>query len=75
LPPEPRLQGFGFPGQEADPQADLRKKIRHDSEANGKLEWIDRSAGIVQIPVKDAMKIIAEKGLSSVPATPVEKKK
>jgi hypothetical protein len=75
LPPEPRLQGFGFPGQRADPQADLRKKIQDDSEANEKLEWIDRSSGIVQIPVKDAMKIVAEKGLSPAPAVLAEKKK
>lgn len=74
LPPEPRLQGFGFPGQKADPQADLRKKIREDSEANEKLEWIDRSKGIAQIPVKDAMKILAEKGLSAAPAPAGEKK-
>src|SRR5229473_337660 len=74
LPPEPRLQGFGFPGQQADPQADLRKKNREDVEANEKLEWIDRSSGIVQIPVKDAMKIVAERGLSSALATPMEKK-
>jgi hypothetical protein len=74
LPPEPRLQGFGFPGQKADPQADLRKKIRDDSEANEKLEWIDRSTGIAQIPVKDAMKIVAEKGLSAAPAPAAEKK-
>ena len=73
LPPEPRLQGFGFPGQKADPQADLRKKIRDDSEANEKLEWIDRSRGIAQIPVKDAMKILAEKGLSAAPAPAGEK--
>jgi len=75
LPPEPRLQGFGFPGQKADPQADLRKKIQDDTEANEKLEWIDRSSGIVQIPVKDAMKIIAEKGLPAGPAPAMEKKK
>jgi 7-keto-8-aminopelargonate synthetase-like enzyme len=74
LPPEPRLQGFGFPGQKADPQADLRKKIQDDSEANQKLEWIDRSSGIAQIPVKDAMKIVAEKGLSAAPAPAAEKK-
>ena len=61
LPPEPRLQGV--PGHQTDPQADLRKKIQEDSEANEKLEWIDRSSGVAQIPVKDAMKIIAEKGL------------
>jgi len=73
LPPEPRLQGFGFPGQKADPQADLRKKIREDSEANEKLEWIDRSRGIAQIPVKDAMKILAERGLSAAPASAGEK--
>jgi len=75
LPPEPRLQGFGFPGQKADPQADLRKKIEDDSEANEKLEWIDRSRGIVQIPVKEAMRIVAEKGLSPAPAASTEKKK
>ena len=73
MPPEPRLQGV--PGHETDPQADLRKKIQEDGEANEKLEWIDKSAGIAQIPVKDAMKIVAEKGLPAGPASAVEKKK
>jgi hypothetical protein len=73
LPPEPRLQGV--PGHETDPQADMRNKIQEDSEANEKLEWIDKSSGIAQIPVKDAMKIVAEKGLPATPAPAVEKKK
>ncbi len=73
MPPEPRLQGV--PGHQTDPQADLRKKIQEDSEANEKLEWIDKPSGIAQIPVKDAMKIIAERGLSAPPAPVVEKKK
>ena len=73
LPPEPRLQGV--PGHDTDPQADLRKKNRDDSAANEKLKWIDRSSGIAQIPVKDAMKIVAEKGLSPAPVAIVEKKK
>jgi hypothetical protein len=73
LPPEPRLQGV--PGHEADPQADLRKKNQEDGEANEKLEWIDKSGGIAQIPVKDAMKLVAEKGLPAAPAAAVEKKK
>ena len=73
MPPEPRLQGV--PGHQTDPQADLRKKIQEDSDANEKLEWLDRSSGIAQIPVKDAMKIVAEKGLSAAPAPAVEKKK
>ena len=68
MPPEPRLQGV--PGHQTDPQADLRQKVQADSEANEKLEWIDKGSGIAQIPVKDAMKMIAEKGLpaGSVPA-------
>jgi len=73
MPPEPRLQGV--PGHQTDPQADLRKKIQEDSDANEKLEWLDRSSGIAQIPVKDAMKIIAEKGLLAGPAPATEKKK
>jgi hypothetical protein len=73
MPPEPRLQGV--PGHTTDPQLDLRVKIEADSEANEKAGWIDENSGIAQIPVKDAMKIIAEKGLPGASAAPVEKKK
>src|SRR6266852_9957983 len=73
LPPEPRLQGV--PGHQADPQADLRKKNQEDNEANENLEWVDKAGGIAQIPVRDAMKIVAEKGLPTAPAPAVEKKK
>ena len=72
-PPEPRLQGV--PGHPTDPQQDLRNKIKADTEANEQLLWIDRKDGIVQIPVEDAMKIIAQKGLPAVAAPPAEKKK
>jgi len=70
MPPEPRLQGV--PGHGNDPQTDLRQKIESDTEANRKYGWIDQNAGIAQIPVQDAMKIIAEKGLPG--AVPAEKK-
>jgi hypothetical protein len=73
LPPEPRLQGV--PGHQTDPQADLRHKNQEDTEANEKLEWIDKTAGVAQIPVKDAMRILAEKGLPAGPAPAAEKKK
>jgi hypothetical protein len=73
LPPEPRLQGV--PGHERDPQQDLRDKLKADTEANQKFLWIDESSGIAQIPVKDAMKIIAEKGLPGASVPPAEKKK
>lgn len=72
-PPEPRLQGV--PGHEVDPQKDLRNKLKADIDANEKFEWLDKSAGIAQIPVEDAMKIVAEEGLPSFSAPSAEKKK
>lgn len=72
IPPEPRLQGV--PGTN-DPQQDMRNMLKEDVGANEKLGWIDRSAGIAQIPVEEAMKIIATKGLPVVLPAPVEKKK
>ena len=71
LRPEPRMQGV--PGHPSDPQADLRNKIAADNAANDTTGWIDQNAGIAQIPVSEAMKIIAEKGLPGTPAS-AEKK-
>jgi hypothetical protein len=71
LPPEPRLQGV--PGHSTDPQQDLRNKIEADLEANERLGWVDKQTGVAQIPVKDAMKIIAEKGLNAA-SPPAETK-
>ena len=53
----------------------LREKMREDTEANEKAGWIDQTNGIAQIPVQDAMKIIAEKGLPAAATPPAEKKK
>jgi hypothetical protein len=73
LPPEPRLQGV--PGHGTDPQQDLRDKLKADTEANEKFDWIDKNSGIAQIPVKDAMKIIAQKGLPAVSTPLADKRK
>jgi hypothetical protein len=71
LPPEPRMQGM--PGHLTDPQHDMREKVETDTKANEELGWVDKNAGTAQIPVKDAMKLIVEKGLPAVTA-PAEKK-
>ena len=73
MPPEPRLQGV--PGHRTDPQSDLREKVQEDTQANEQAGWIDQTNGIAQIPVEDAMKIIAEKGLPAASTPPAEKKK
>ncbi len=73
MPPEPMLQGI--PGHTTDPQLDMRDKREKDEAANEKLDWINKQAGIAQIPVDEAMKIIVSKGMPSVPAPAAEKKK
>jgi hypothetical protein len=54
-PPEPRLQ--------TNPREDLREL--HDSEDAilGGYGWVDRNAGVVRIPIEEAMKIVVERGL------------
>lgn len=66
LPPEPRLQ--------ADPQGDLRKMQKEARDANESYGWIDKNSGIAQIPVSEAMKIIAQRGTVGGIAAPEEKK-
>src|SRR5260370_4368054 len=73
MPPEPRLQGV--PGHGTDPQYDLREKIQEDSQADEKTGWIDQNSGVAQIPVEDAIKIIAQKRLPAASTPPAEKKK
>ncbi len=72
MPPEPRLQGMS--GHLTDPQQDWRKMVKADNDANNELGWVDQQAGVARIPVRDAMDLIVQKGLPSVPAMPAEKK-
>jgi hypothetical protein len=72
MPPEPRLQGM--PGHMMDPQQDWRDTVKAANAANNELKWIDKKSGITQIPVKDAMELIVQKGLPVLPAMPAEKK-
>jgi len=73
MPPEPRLQGV--PGHISDPQQDMRDKIAADTAENERAGWVDEKAGVAKIPVKDAMKIIAERGLPALPPAAPETKK
>ncbi len=76
-PPEPRLQGIpGDPNYHpSDPQQDLRDKLARDRAALQELRWVDEAAGVAQIPIEDAMKIVAEKGLSAPHARGPEARK
>jgi hypothetical protein len=55
VPPEPRLQSA--------PREDLRVfRAREDAILNG-YSWVNREAGVVRIPIAEAMKLIVERGL------------
>jgi hypothetical protein len=55
LPPEPRLQ--------SSPTLELNElRAREDQEMSG-YRWVDRSAGIIEIPVDRALELVAARGL------------
>lgn len=61
LPPEPRLQ--------TTPPLDLRALRAHEDEVLGHYGWLDRTNGVVRIPIEEAKRTLLERGL---PVRPVE---
>lgn len=55
LPPEPRLQ--------TNPREDLRKLREAEDAVLDSYGWVDRNAGVVRIPIAEAMKLTLERGL------------
>src|SRR3954454_11661804 len=60
LPPEPRLQ--------INPRQDLQDlRAQEDQLLNG-YSWVDRNAGVVRIPIGEAMKLTVQRGLPVRPS-------
>lgn len=55
LPPEPRLQ--------ASPTADLQQLRARENAVLSQYRWIDRSKGVVAIPIDRAIQLIAQRGI------------
>jgi hypothetical protein len=55
LPPEPRLQ--------IHPREDMLDLHAHEEEVLTTYGWVDKNAGIVRIPIEEAMKIVVQRGL------------
>jgi hypothetical protein len=55
LPPEPRLQRF--------PREDIMNFRIGEEAALHQYGWVDRSSGIVRIPIEEAMRLTVERGL------------
>jgi hypothetical protein len=52
------------------PQADLAAIRRVETERLESRGWVDRQAGVVHIPIGDAMDILAQRGLPARPDEP-----
>jgi hypothetical protein len=59
LPPQPRLQ--------ADPVQDLKQLRAKEERVLKSYGWVDRTNGVVRIPVDHAIDLIVEKGLPPKP--------
>lgn len=57
LPPEPRLQ--------TNPREDLRELREAEQDALTTYGWVDRNAGVVRIPIDEAIRLTLQRGLPS----------
>ena len=65
LPPEPRLQ--------TNPRQDM-KDLREEEDARLRsYGWVDRNAGVVRIPLDEAMKLTLQRGLPARQTDPLIK--
>ena len=55
LPPPPRLQTYPF--------TDIKELRRDQDRMLDRYEWLDKTNGVVRIPIERAMGLIAERGL------------
>lgn len=57
VPPEPRLQ--------TNPREDLRELRDQEDRILATYGWVDRGAGVVRIPIDEAMRLTLQRGLPS----------
>ena len=62
LPPEPRLQ--------TNPRQDLKDLRAAEDDTLKSYRWVDRNAGVVRIPVDEAIRLTLQRGLPSRQPTP-----
>jgi hypothetical protein len=56
-PPEPRLQ--------ENPREDLQQLREEEEQILNSYGWVDKNAGVVRIPIEEAMKLAVQRGLPS----------
>lgn len=66
MPPPPRLQ--------TAPALDLARFRSEEEETLATYGWVDKEAGVVRIPIEQAMRLVAERGLPVPPPLPAAAK-
>jgi hypothetical protein len=61
--PAPGQRAQVEPELQTAPRLDLAALRRREDAELARLGWVDRAAGIARIPIEDAMRIIAQRGL------------
>jgi hypothetical protein len=65
VPPEPRLQ--------TTPREDLRALKAREEEILGSYGWVDKTTGVVRIPIDEAIKLTLQRGLPARAAAEARK--
>lgn len=59
IPPAPRLQ--------TNPAGNLPETLEHENSILSTYGWVDKSQGVVRIPIDRALDLVAERGLPAFP--------
>jgi hypothetical protein len=59
----PSWQGFATPRLQASPESDMKAYLRSEMAELHSAGWINKTAGIVRIPVERAMELLVQSGL------------
>jgi hypothetical protein len=62
VPPEPRLQ--------TNPREDLKALRDQEQQTLSSYGWVDKNAGVVRIPIDEAMKLTLQRGLPARQQSP-----
>jgi hypothetical protein len=67
-PPNPLLQ------DNFTTKVDIKELRKHEDDTLGSYGWIDQTQGVVRIPIGKAMKMVADKGVSTGQQVPAQSK-
>jgi len=69
-PPATPVARFPQPQLQADAAADLEKIQAAEEKTLATYGWADRNAGVVRMPIDQAMRLVAQRGVPAWPAPP-----